>query len=72
MNVKSTFGKFHLGTMVSHHMSQTDLNSKLIPDTTFPIVVWKKKEKEPPKKKIKKNQKKTKKIKKIKKILKGP
>ena len=54
------FGKFHLGTMVSHHMSQTDLNSKLIPNTTFLIVFWKKKEKEPPKKKSKKiNQKKS-------------
>ena len=61
MNVKSTVENSNLGTMVRHPMSQRDLNSKLIPNTTFPIVIWKKKEKEPPPKKNKKNQKKSKK-----------
>ena len=62
MNVKSTVENSNLGTMVRHPMSQRDLNSKLIPNTTFPIVIWKKKEKNQKKsKKIKKNQKKSKK-----------
>ena len=45
--------------MVSGHMSQGDLNSNLLPNTTFPIGNWKKRKKNPPKKKskkIKKNQ----------------
>ena len=58
--------------MVSHHMSQRDLNSNLLPNTTFPIVMWKKRKNNPPKKKIKKNQKKSKKIKKNQKKSKGP
>ena len=47
--------------MVSGHMSQGDLNSNLLPNTTFPIGNWKKKKNNSPKKKIKKNQKKKKK-----------
>ena len=68
MNVKSTVENSNLGTMVRHPMSQRDLNSKLIPNTTFPIVenyVQKKNKKKSKKsKKIKKNQNKSKKIKK--------
>ena len=46
--------------MVSGHMSQGDLNSNLLPNTTFPIVIWKKRKNNSPQKKskkIKKNQK---------------
>ena len=53
---------------MSRHMSQGDLNSNLLPNTTFPIVIWKKRKNNSQKKnqkKTKKNQKKTKKIKKI-------
>ena len=42
--------------MVSGHMSQGDLNSNLLPNTTFPIGNWKKRKNNSPKKKIKKNQ----------------
>ena len=57
--------------MVSGHMSQGDLNSNLLPNTTFPIGNWKKRKKST-KKKFKKNQKKSKKIKKNQKKSKGP
>ena len=49
--------------MVSGHMSQGDLNSNLLPNTTFPIGNWKK-EKIIPQKKFQKKSKKSKKIKK--------
>ena len=57
--------------MVSRHMSQGDLNSNLLPNTTFPIVIWKKRKNNSPKKKIKKNQKNPKKNKKNQKKIKG-
>ena len=55
--------------MVSGHMSQGDLNSNLLPNTTFPIVENFAQKKNS--KKIKKNQKNSKKIKKIQKISKN-
>ena len=36
--------------MVSGHMSQGDLNSNLLPNTTFPIGNWKKRKNNCPKK----------------------
>ena len=55
--------------MVSRHMSQGDLNSNLLPNTTFPIVENYAQKKFKKTQKNQKNSKKSKKSEKIKKIL---